>query len=273
MIELSKHNVILSPTKELPNILNDLRIVIVSWNVEKLLGRCLVSLPKACEGLTWDVTVVDNASTDKSVETAKLVGAELGLPFRIIANPDNRGFAKACNQGIAGHDARYVLLLNPDTECPAGSLKALVEAADARPKAGIVGPRLLDKEGNVHAGVRRFPTVWNQLGVLLKLHRLMPWLPMFRRYFAKDIRHDKTQDVDQIEGSCFLIRRELIDRLGGLDERYFLWFEEVDFCKAAIEAGWKVTYVPSVSITHLGGQSFGQRLSVERQRDFNASMR
>ncbi|MBU2613484.1 glycosyltransferase [Patescibacteria group bacterium] len=252
--------------------MNDLRIVIVSWNVEKLLGRCLLSLPEACERLSWDVVVVDNASSDRSVETAKLVGGELGLPLRIISNADNRGFAKACNQGIAGHDSRYVLLLNPDTVCPPDSLRALVSAADVRPAAGIIGPKLLDKDGHVHAGVRRLPTVWNQLGVLLKLHRIFPWLPTFRRYFARDMDMNAAQDVDQVEGSCFLMRREFVDALGGLDERYFLWFEEVDACKTAHMAGWKVSSVPSVAITHLGGQSFGQRLTLERQRDFNASM-
>lgn len=253
--------------------MKDVRIVIVSWNVEKLLERCLRSLPEACAGLDWDCVVVDNASKDGSVTVGKG-----NLNVRIVANQDNRGFAKACNQGLAGADpstslragARYVLLLNPDTECPSGTLTALVREADARPKCGISGPRLEDGNGKDQASVRRFPTVWSQAGIMLKLHHVVPRL--FKRYFATDWPIDREGSVDQVMGSCFLIRREVIEAIGGLDERYFIWFEEVDYCKQAKEHGWDVCYIPAVRITHHGGQSFGQVFSVQKQRYFNGSL-
>lgn len=244
--------------------MKDLRIIIVSWNVEKHLDTCLASLSAACTGLDWDVVVVDNASDDGSIDVARRHGAT------VIANSDNRGFAKACNQGLTGLDARYALLLNPDTECPSGSLAALVREADKHPKAGILGPKLLNTDGSVQTSIRRFPTFWSQVGVMLKLHNFFPGL--FRHYFATDLSLEKEQDVDQVMGSCFLIRRELIEQIGGLDERYFIWFEEVDYCRQAHKAGWSVRYLPSVSVTHIGGQSFDQVFSLKKQRYLNNSL-
>lgn len=244
--------------------MKDLRIIIVTWNSEKHLEACLSSLPASCDGLNWEVIVVDNASKDKSVEIAGMHDA------RVIANKDNRGFAKACNQGLEGLDARYVVLLNPDTECPPKSLAALVHAADKHPNAGIMGPKLLNTDGSAQTSIRRFPGFWNQAGVMLKLHNFFPGL--FRRYFAADLSLDQEQDVDQIMGACFLIKREVIDQIGGLDERYFIWFEEVDYCKQAQKAGWTVRYVPSVHITHHGGQSFAQVFAVKKQGYLNRSL-
>lgn len=254
--------------------MKDLRIVIVSWNVEELLERCLRSLPSACHDLSWDVVIVDNASRDGSVARVQRVADEIGISecVSVIANPDNRGFARACNQGIAGHDARYVLLLNPDTECPAASLTGLVHTADARPNAGIVGPKLTYPNGNYQESVRRFPTLWNQLCILLRIHLFAGWLPTLRRYFCADLETTKEQAVEQVMGACFLIRRELIAEIGGLDERYFIWFEEVDYCKMAIRAGWEVVYAPGTTVIHHGGQSFGQLFSVRKQRMFNESL-
>jgi N-acetylglucosaminyl-diphospho-decaprenol L-rhamnosyltransferase len=251
--------------------MKDLRIIIVSWNVEQCLERCLHSLKAACGYLDWDCVVVDNASSDGSAALAKRI-AKSDQRVSVIANPDNRGFAKACNQGMAGFDARYVVLLNPDTECPINSLDHLFRAADREPRAGIIGPKLTNTDGSTQASIRRFPTVWSQAGIMLKMHNIFPGLKMFRKYFAQDISLEKEQDVDQVMGACFLIRRELIEQIGGLDERFFLWFEEVDYCKRAIQHGWSVRYIPAVSVIHHGGQSFDQALTLTKQRYLNHSI-
>ncbi|MFA5936185.1 MAG: glycosyltransferase [Patescibacteria group bacterium] len=253
--------------------MKDLRIVIVSWNVEKLLDRCLRSLPEACRGLTWDVVVVDNASADGSVNRARKIAQETGMSLTIIANEDNRGFAKACNQGMEGRNARYVLLLNPDTECPRESLAKLVREADRHPKAGIFGPKLSYPDGRFQESVRRFPNVWNQLLILLKLHHVFSWLPSLKKYFARDLDPKNEADVDQVMGACFLIRGDVVEKIGGLDERYFIWFEEVDYCRMVREAGWTVRYLPSVTIVHHGGQSFAQVFSTKKQGMFNDSLK
>jgi GT2 family glycosyltransferase len=251
--------------------MKDLRIIIVSWNVEKSLERCLMLLPAACGSLEWDCVVVDNASYDGSAALAQRI-TQNDKHIHVISNRDNRGFAKACNQGMAGFDARYVLLLNPDTECPGESLEYLVRAADRVPRAGITGPRLLNSDGSDQASIRRFPTFWSQVGVMLKMHNLFPGLKTFRRYFARDISLSEERDVDQVMGACFLIRRELIQEIGGLDERFFLWFEEVDYCKRAIQHGWTVRYIPSVAVIHYGGQSFEKALTLDKQRYLNKSV-
>ncbi|MBI4138988.1 glycosyltransferase [Candidatus Uhrbacteria bacterium] len=255
--------------------MKDFRIVIVSWNVERLLERCLKSLPEACDGLDWDVVVVDNASSDESAKKAEGLMSEWANGH-VIINPENRGFAKACNQGIDGYNARYVLLLNPDTECPPGSLFHFINAADSTDRrtsdvrhsadvgrpTGILGPRLVETDGKHQPSVRGFPNVWNQMGILLKLHHVLPWF--FRKYF---------NGSEQVMGACFLIRRELLEQIGGLDERYFIWFEEVDFCKQAKARGWEVRYEPSVTVIHHGGQSFAQVMSAKKQAMFNDSLK
>ncbi len=242
----------------------DLRIIIVTYNNRSTIGRCLSSLPDACAGMDWEAVIVDNASSDGTADEIR--------NCTLIKNRENRGFAAACNQALGGLDARYALLLNPDARCPAGSLTALVREADARSRAGIIGPKLLNEDGTTQTSVRRFPGFWDQVGIALKLHNLFPSLPAFRRYFAQDVDLDREHVVDQVMGACFLIRREVIDAIGGLDERYFVWFEEVDYCLMAKEAGWDTVYVPTVSVTHAGGHSFAQMFSTTKQRMFNASL-
>ncbi len=258
--------------------MKDLRIVIVSWNVEKLLDRCLRSLPDACGSLDWECVAVDNASSDDSATMVRGVisqsrGEETSpLQVRLITNAQNLGFAKACNIGARGADAKYVLFLNPDTECPKGSLEKLVKEADKHPGVGIIGPKLLYPDGSPQPSVRRFPGVWDQLAIVLKISHLFPQLASLKKYFAKDLDADKEQSVDQVMGACFLVRKELIDQKLGFDERYFIWMEEVDFCKTIKEKGWEVLYVPSVSVIHHLGQSFAQEFQVKRQRMFTASL-
>ncbi|MDQ7814868.1 MAG: glycosyltransferase [Patescibacteria group bacterium] len=252
--------------------MKDLRIVIVSWNVSDLLEKNLLSLPQACEGLDWECVVVDNVSSDDSVTLARDVGMKHSLPLKVIVNDANLGFAKACNIGAKGSDARYVLFLNPDTESPAGSLTKLVKLADDRPRAGIFGPKLVYPNGGTQESVRRFPGLMDQLSIVLKIAHFFPWLPWLKKYFGSDIDLDKEQNVDQVMGACFLVRKELVDQGLGYDERYFIWMEEVDFCKTARLKGWNVTYLPQVTVIHHLGQSFAKEFQPLRQRYFTTSL-
>lgn len=253
--------------------MKDLRIVIVSWNVADLLERCLASLPGACAGLDWECVVVDNASSDGSAGIAEGVGARLGLPLWVVRSGSNLGFAKACNLGAAGSEARYVLFLNPDTESPPGSLAKLVALADERPRAGILGPKLVYPDGRTQASVRRFPSFWDQAAIVLKLSHFLPRLPVLKRYLGADIDLDAEQPVDQVMGACFLVRKELIDQKLGYDERYFIWMEEVDFCRTAKEKGWEVRYLPQVSVIHHLGQSFAKEFQPKRQKYYLTSLK
>ncbi len=246
-----------------------LSIIIVNWNVRELLRACLASIEKHLAGFSYEIFVVDNASTDGSADMV----AKNFPSVRLIANTKNAGFAKANNQGIALAKGEYILLLNPDTECVDDSLKRMTEFLDTRPDIGILGPKLLNADRTLQPSVRRFPTPLSQALILLKLHHFFPNLPPLKKYFAKDFDYEKAKEADQVMGAAFLIRRAMIEKIGPLDEKYHIWFEEVDFCKRAKNAGWKVFYDPRFSIVHRGGASFAQRLSTDKQKIFNASMR
>lgn len=245
----------------------DLTIIIVSWNVREHLDRCLQS-SLGQPGVSYEVLVVDNASADQSADLVR----ERYPNVQLIANHENRGYARANNQAIAKARGKFLLLLNPDTVIHKGTLAATVKYLSEHPKVGILGCRIENEDGSLQRSVRRFPTLVSQIWILLKLHRFFSGLSSLKRYLALDFDYAREQDADQVMGAFFAFRRELLETVGTLDDGFFLWFEEVDFCRRAKNAGWLVRYVPSFAITHVGGESFGQLLSVEQQTFFNRSL-
>jgi N-acetylglucosaminyl-diphospho-decaprenol L-rhamnosyltransferase len=229
----------------------DVSIVIVSWNTRMLTCQCLASLPAAAGGLQWDAWVVDNASEDGSV-----AAIEAQFPHvHVIANAGNVGFAAANNQGIVASQGRYVLLLNSDTVMPVGSLAALVGFADRHPRAGVIGPMLVNPDGSYQTGPTPFPSVWNEL---LSASGLGPRLT-YRGYPSRSARAARmAQTTDYVGGACMLGRREAIAQVGGLDEGYFMYSEEPDWCWRMRQHGWEVWYTPDSSVVHFGGQSTRQ---------------
>lgn len=245
----------------------DLTVIIVSWNVRELLERCLSSVLSQ-SNVELEIIVVDNASRDGTVAMVRQQFPKVAL----IANDFNAGFAKANNQAYHIARGRNILLLNPDTVVPDGVLQQTAEYLDRNPKVGVLGCRVTNPDGTLQPSVNRFPTLSSQALVLLKLHVLAPWLPAIKQYNAVDFDYNAEADVDQVLGAFFGIRRQCMEELGSLDESFFVWFEEVDFCKRAHERGWKVRYTPQFSIIHHGGQSFGQLRSTKQQKIFNASL-
>lgn len=221
-------------------------IVIVNWNAGDYLRECLASIPTAAEGVDLRrVIVVDNASTDGSADGL----GGLPLPLTVIRNRENRGFAAACNQGAAASDARYVLFLNPDTVLRHNSLTvplAFMEKPDNQ-RFGICGIQLVDDSG-IARSCSRFPSV--------------------RGFFAKAVGgrgptmtewdHRTTREVDQVIGAFFLVRRSLFAQLGGFDERFFVYFEEVDFALRARQAGAPSIYLADARAYHKGGGTTDQ---------------
>jgi len=243
-------------------------IIIVSWNVADFLRECLQSILKQPSDVSFEVIVVDNASTDATVE---LVRKEFPGVI-LIANDTNFGFAAANNQGILRASGEYLLLLNPDTQvlnnCLAMCLKIMAE----NHHIGILGCKHLNPDRTLQPSVRRLPRLVDQLLVATKLAKLLGNTQTIRRYYAKDFDYKKEQSAEQVAGSFLMFRRELLDEIGLLDEGFFIWFEEVDFCKRALDAGWEVWYTPRASIIHHGGQSFGQEVKWRNQLRFLASM-
>ena len=242
----------------------DLTVVVVSWNTRDLLDRSLETLKEDLErtsnssNLVTEVFVVDNDSKDGS---AAMVAEKHGWAT-LIANDDNLGFAKANNQVLRQAKGRYILLLNPDTEVEKGALKTLIDFLEAHPKAGIVAPQLLNSDGSIQRSCRQFPTFTGMLFELIGLSKLFPkgskMGTTFRAYKMLDWEHDDEREVDQPEGACLLLRREVLEEVGLLDEGYFMLFEEVDWCYRIKKAGWQIWFTPKARVMHHYGQSIKQ---------------
>jgi hypothetical protein len=236
----------------------DLSVVIVSWNVRELLRRCLQSIltskpRRGGAGIRVEVIVVDNASTDGSPAMVRREFPEV----RLIANSENRGFTAANNQGLAVARGRYWMLLNPDTEVLDDALAVLVAFADAHPDVGVVGPQLLNPDGSVQSSRRRFPTLAT---AFFESTWLEPYAPrgVIARYRVLDQPDDRTLDVDWVMGAALMARREAAEQVGPLDEGYFMYAEEMDWCRRIRAAGWRAVYLPEAKVVHHVGKSSEQ---------------
>jgi N-acetylglucosaminyl-diphospho-decaprenol L-rhamnosyltransferase len=228
-----------------------LAVVIVNYNTGDWLARCLASLARARDGLAVDVVVIDNASVDGSADIVD------GSPsVRLIQNPENRYLSPAWNQGAAATDAPYLLFLNPDTEWFAGTLGDLLRVAHADPSAGIVGPMLRDPDGSVYASGRRFPGLLDGLGhAFVSLVRTDNRFT--RRYRMDEWDRTTPRVVDWVSGACMLMPRAAFDAVGGFDERFPLYAEELDIATRLRDAGWHVLFTPEVEVLHAVGVSTG----------------
>ncbi len=233
----------------------DLSIIIVNWNVRDLLRRCLHSILARPHPCSLEVIVVDNGSTDGSAEMVRTEFPQVCL----IANPDNRGFTAANNQGLTVARGRYVLLLNPDTEVVGDALETMVTFADAHSDVGVVGPQLLNPDGTVQSSRRRFPTLAT---ALFESTWLQPYAPrrLLARYYVLDRPDDEVQDVDWVTGAALMARREAVEQVGPLDEGFFMYSEELDWCRRFRAAGWRVVYLPTARVIHHEGKSSEQVL-------------
>jgi N-acetylglucosaminyl-diphospho-decaprenol L-rhamnosyltransferase len=232
----------------------DLSIIIVNWNTRDLLRACLASLPAAlAPSLSAEILVIDNASADGS---AQMVAAEFGS-VRLFANTENLGYAAGNNQGFEAAIGGCFLLLNPDTELPAGSITELVRFLRERPEAGAVAPRLIHPDGRIQRSVRGFPTPLALLGEVTGLARLAPWGP-WAAYRGPRVEPEQPVPVDQPMASCLLFRREAIEQAGGMDTDFPIFFNDVDLCRRVRDKGWEIWYNPTVAIIHHGGASTRQ---------------
>ncbi len=233
----------------------DVSIIIVNWNSHEVLAECLRSLAGGCEAVRSDVWVIDNASTRGNLD-----GLRKSFPaVHFVVNDQNVGFARANNQGALFTQGRYLLLLNPDTSIPSGAVSALVRYADEHEDIGVLGPRLLNKDGSLQRSCwRGYPGLISALVDGLYLWKA-PWLPFVQwtEYRTEEIMN--VREVDHVLGACMLIRREAWDDVGPLDEGYFLFLEETDWCLRARQKGWKVVYDPRVCVTHYGQHSMRQQ--------------
>lgn len=250
----------------------DLAIVILNYNTRELLRDCLHSL-RAQAGLRFAACVVDNASTDGS---ADMVAAEFPT-VALIRNAANGGFSVGNNLGLQRFgfptrgQARYAMLLNPDTVTPPDALRRLVAFADAHPDIGVVGPKLVLMDGSLDKACRRsFPTPEVSFYRLIGLSRLFPRSKRFGRYNMTYLDEDEQADVDSVVGACMMLRAEVIARIGLLDEQFFMYGEDLDWCLRAKQAGYRVVYYPDVTVHHV--KRAASRTSAKAQYEFQRAM-
>lgn len=241
----------------------DVSIIILNWNTRDLLAQCLASVYAYPPEGKFEVFVVDNASSDGSVQMVQ----EQFPQVRLIRNAKNVGFAQANNQAILLSQGCYLLLINSDAIATPGAIQSLVSLVETEPRAGIVGARLLNLDGSFQASHTPFPTLGQELLVLTGLGRLLKgsWFPSRGPEVGKG-----PQVVDYVEGACMLVRRQAFEEVGGLDEGYFMYAEEVDWCYEMKKAGWQVWYQPAAKILHVGGGS-SQHRRPQREADLYRS--
>jgi GT2 family glycosyltransferase len=237
-----------------------LSIIIVSWNVKDDLLKCLSSLQENPPSESFEQILVDNMSSDGTLDAVKQRYPEVIT----IANRQNLGFGAANNQGIKASSGQYILLLNPDTIIHPGALDILVRFLDDNQDVGVCGAKLLYADGSVQASVRRFPS----FRAVLYRHTVFRLLRIFRtdyrRWSMKDFDYDRQADVDQVMGSAMIVRRSVIDQVGGMDESFFMYYEEVDLCYRIKQAHWRIVFLPDAIITHLSGRS-AKQIRLERR--------
>jgi GT2 family glycosyltransferase len=230
----------------------DLSIIIVNYNAAPFLKRAIDSIQHHLKNVQYEICVVDNASTDESSNVC-----ESFSKIVFIRNEENVGFAAAVNQGLKNTSGSFVLWLNPDSELLDDGLESIILYMADHPEIGILGPRILNTDGTVQLSCRAFPSY--QAGLFNRYSLLTKWFPQNRlsqNYLKSDWDHNVITDVDWVSGACLLHRRELIERTGFLDEKFFMYCEDVDFCFRAKQQGFHVQYHPGAAVLHhIGGSS------------------
>ena len=247
----------------------DLSVITITHNdKEQILGQILTVINGA-KNISIEQWVVDNASTDGAIEQIQTDFPQV----KIIRNDSNTGFGHANNQAAEKSSGEFILFLNPDMRVGEGSLDKFIAWMRAHPDAGIASCKLLDANGkfNENAKPRRFPRLFDQAAILLKLPHLFP--RMLGGYMYKNFNPDIEQEVDSVRGSFMLMRRTLYDKLGwAFDPRYYIWFEDVDVCHECIKNGMKVVYTPVISCVDYVGQTFKKKPVYWKQKNVTKSM-
>jgi GT2 family glycosyltransferase len=240
--------------------MSNLSICIVSYQVRDLLRDCLHSIYESADSLSFEIIVVDNHSDDG---TRDMLTSEFP-DVRLLVNDQNIGYTRPNNQAMRISQGRYILLINPDTLVGPGMISELAGFFDAHPEVGIVGPKVLNRDGTLQKQCRRSEArPWDSFCYFSGLSSLFPHDKRFAGYLMTYLDEDLTHEAEAVSGSCMMIRRQVIDQIGYQDEVFFAYQEDTDYCRRARLAGWKVIYNPKAQIIHFGGEG-GSRIHLFR---------
>ena len=231
--------------------MRDLSIIIVSWNAKSFLQQCLQSARAEADLARAEIIVVDNASTDGSWEMVQ----ERFPEVKLVRNLANLGFAKASNIGMRLSRGRYVCLVNSDVQVLDDCFDRLIAHLDQHPRFGMVGPRIVGSDGRVQRSCMGFPTLWNTLCAALALPSAFPKSALVNGWLLTHRSFDRLQTVDVLNGMFVMVRREALEEVGLLDEDFFMYGEDMDWCQRFWQAGWGVTLCPDAQAVHYGGAS------------------
>mgnify|MGYP000380341556 CR=1 FL=1 len=247
----------------------DVSVIIVNYNVRVFLETCLRSLERALSGLKSEIIVVDNASDDGSVEMLR----QKFPTVKVIVNEKNIGFSAANNKGLKEASGKYLLLLNPDTIVQEDTVRTMYDFMENEQQAGLAGCKILNPDGSLQLACRRsFPTPWVAFTKIMGLSNLFPMSKIFGRYNLAYLDPDKSYEVDSVSGSFMFIRRSTLDQIGGLDEKFFMYGEDLDLCYRIKKAGWKIFYIHSTRVIHYKGESV-RRSDIDEVKVFYEAMR
>lgn len=242
-------------------------VIIVNWNVKDLVVKTVEAALNQTD-VNLEVIVVDNNSSDESV---KALQDKFANKIKLIASNTNLGFAKANNKAVAVANGEYLLILNPDCFLNEHSLSLALKRYKQN-DCGVLGFRLFNADGSQQLSIRNFPDL---ISILLFCFRINHWPKLFSyfsNYFQLNFNYNKEQFVEQVMGACFLIKTELFKKLNGFDEKFYIWFEEVDLCKRVTNLGYKNLYFPEAQAIHVGGQSFNQANNCRKSKIFYNSL-
>ena len=235
--------------------MSDASVIVVTLNAMPYIDQCLSSVRG------HETVVVDHGSTDGTVELVRERFPEVRL-----VQQQNRGLAAGWNRGLQEATGRWLLILNADAWMREGAVERLLEFGDSRPAAAVVGPRLRYPDGRLQRSVRGFPTLWRLATEYLFLRKLAPRSRLFNAFYANGFEHDREREAEFVMGSVMLVRREAVDEVGPLDEGFFLFSEETDWCYRFWQAGWKVLFYPGAEAFHVYGAGHGGRMFREQVR-------
>ena len=248
----------------------ELSVIIVNWNGGDLLRRCVESLATSPPSLAYEVIVIDNKSSEESIARLRVCDAARGLGprLRVVENEENLGFGRANNQAFTLTSAPLLFLLNPDTEVTPGSVDRLVATVRSGARVGMAGPKLLNEDGSVQVSVwRGEPAAWEALLTGFHLHKLLPRRARGELLLAEHWDYSRRREVGQLSGAAMMLRREVLDEVGGFDERFHMYGEDNEWCVRIRRAGRRIVFEPEAVVMHLGAASSLKRwTSLEKLR-------
>jgi GT2 family glycosyltransferase len=248
----------------------ELSIIVVNWNGGSLLRRCVETIVSSQPAISYEVVIIDNASEDDSLE--QLRSSELVAPLftnqqlRIVKNSENRGFGTANNQGFALTNSPFVFVLNLDTEVRPGTIDTLIKTIKSDPGIGVCGPKILNPDGSLQiSAFFNPPRVWHTILSQLKLYHLLPPRLRGELLLGRHWDHDRQRPVPMLSGAAMMARREMIDQVGGFNERFHMYSEDTEWCWRITKANWKLMFVPDAVMLHHGAQSSKKRWSSQER--------